>query len=232
MGGPGVHDQFAPAALGGDRECPESVHISGAVGVEYRFSVFVCLLADFNDAVEDLGFAEVPPFPSADHPGSLGDHRDRLVVLGGFKEFLGHVVAGSVGSQVPGVDDASFRGVNYVAVGGGYGVVHVDGLDLQGVDAYLVSCSEGSVVMVTVVGVAAGLLHGLHEELGACAGVNGDLGVDELDMGDVVGVGVAYEDSVVGGFLMFEFGLGELVLCVEAGESGEEVELEVVFEAV
>ncbi len=51
-------------------------------------------------------------------------------------------------------------------------------------------------------------------------------------MGDVVGVGVAYEDSVVGGFLVFEFGMGELVLCVETGESGKEVELEIVFEAV
>ena len=44
-----------------------------------------------------------------------------------------------------------------------------------------------------------------------------------------VGVSVANEDSVVGGFLVFEFGVGELVLCVEAGESGEEVELELVF---
>jgi len=232
VGGPGVHDQFASVALGGDGECPEPVHVPGAVGVEHCFSVCVCLLADFDDAVEDLGFAEVLPFPSAGHPGSFGDHRDWFVVFGGFEEFLGHVVAGSVGSQVAGVDDASFRGVDYVAVGGGYGVVYVDGLDLQGVEAYLISCSEGSVVVVPVVGVAAGLFHGLHEEFGACAGVYGDFGVDELYVGDVVGVGVAYEDSVVGGFLVFEFGVGEHFLCVEAGESGEEVELEVVFEAV
>jgi hypothetical protein len=47
---------------------------------------------------------------------------------------------------------------------------------------YLVSCSEAPVVVGSVVGVGAGLLHGLHEELSPGAGVDGDLGVDEADV--------------------------------------------------
>jgi hypothetical protein len=51
-------------------------------------------------------------------------------------------------------------------------------------------------------------------------------------VGDVIGVGVAYEYCVVGGFLVVEIGVLEHLLCVKAGGFGEEVELEVVFKAV